>query len=45
MFDIYLFCVHNEKSWDVYEWGGKSHKYDQGKTLIMIANKVMVLTY
>jgi hypothetical protein len=38
-------CVHNKESWNGYECGGNSHSYSQGKTLIMVVNKVSLPTY
>jgi hypothetical protein len=37
--------VHNEKSWNGHEGGESSHTYNQGKTLVMVENKVPFPTY
>jgi hypothetical protein len=37
--------VHNEKSWNGHECGEGSHTYNQGKTLVMVVNKVSFPTY
>ncbi len=37
--------MHNEKSWNGHEGGESSHTYNQGKTLVMVVNKVPFPTY
>jgi hypothetical protein len=37
--------VHNEKNYDGYKCDETSHKYNQGKNLVMVVNKFLLLTY